>query len=461
MNRLDKLRAAKATALEAIEKARDALVDEEGQFKALSDEDKANLDELEQRVKSLTEQIGKEEDFQKEMTASTVLASAEKGKKGDDDVKSDPAARKSSFAKARGGEATDGVLKVGLVMIGIAAKARGIVDDPLKAIRDAGHATLADELAYEMRSMNASIFTEGGAVVPSFMSQEIIDFLWPKTVFLRLNPNRVPMPNGSYEQPGGASKPTAGYGQELANAPATELTFRGISMVAKELSALIPMSNQWIDFSIQGAQAFVERSLRRVMSTTMDQKFLRGDGQNGAPQGIFNIPGVGTGGVGGTYSDATAPTQAEVDAVTRAMINDLATRDVNLDSAAWIMTERTRGYLEDLKDGNGNYVYAGLQMENPTFKRRPVIDTTNLPENLGGSGDAAPLALVAGDHILMGEAGDMELSVSREAAYRDANNVVQSAFQRKETLLLGVMRHDVTVEHVEAITVTEDIRWGA
>lgn len=466
MDRLKKLRAALAKKVDELKTLRDGLLDGDGNFKALSDEDKTKSEALKKDIEALKAEIAEEEALEAEAAKTTQPADEKTNKNGGTEIelKSNPEARRSSFAQARDGKMTRGVLKAALIMIGVAAKERGLVENPLDVIRamDGGD-TLADEIEWEARSMNASIFSAGGAVVPSYASQEIIDFLYPSTAFLQLNPMRIPMPNGNFTQPGGASQATAGYGEELANAAATEPTFREIAMVAKELSALIPMSNQWLDFSLQGAMAFVERHLDRVMSVTMDSKFLRGDGQQGNPLGIFKIPGIGTGGVGGTYSDATKPTQAEVDKVVRDMILDLTGvgNNVNIRSAKWIMTTRVMGYLADMTDGNGNYIYRELQGDSPRFKRLPVIETTNLPENLGGNGDAAPLGLVAGDHVLMGEAGDMTMSVSKEASYYDANGVMRSAFQRKETLLLGVMRHDVTIDQVKAITYTEDIRWGA
>lgn len=361
-------------------------------------------------------------------------------------------------------KSTDGVLKVGLLGIAMAATKRGSYASPLQCLEQNGYGALAKEFGdyTEQRrrgdmfskSLNASTAVSGGILVPVEMEREIIEFLRPQTAFLAGGPRRVAMPNGSFTQAGGATGANAAYGTELSNAQATEGTFRDIEMIAKELKALIPVSNQFLDFSIEGARAFVEQDLRDALSEKMDNAAFLGSGVAGNPLGLYNIPGVGS----RAATNSTTPTLANVDSDLRKCINGM--RNLNKASAKWVMDEVTFGYLQDMRDGNGNFAFPSLQGANPTLKGYPVLRTTNLPNNLGGGGNETYLGFVAFNHVLFGEAMGLEFAVSTEAAYYDAGGTIRSAFQRGETLMLAVMRHDFNVRHLRAVQVLTAVKYG-
>lgn len=358
----------------------------------------------------------------------------------------------------------DGVSKVGLLGVAIAAVKRGHYTNPLECLEQEGYGQVAKEFGdYNtkrrrdelfVKSLNAGSAVSGGVLVPVNMEREIIELLRPQTAFLAGNPRRVPMPNGTFVQAGGATGASASYGTELSNAAATEGTFRDIEMVAKELKALVPISNQFLDFSIESARSFVETDLRNAMSEKMDNAAFLGNGLTGNPLGLYNISGIGT----RAATNSTTPTIANVDSDLRKAINGM--RNLPRGSAKWIMDEVTFGYLQDLRDGNGNPAYPSLQNANPTLKGFPVLRSTNLPNNLGGGGNETYLGLVAFDHVLFGEAMGLELAVSTEAAYYDAGGTVRSAFQRGETLLLAIMRHDFGLRHLRAVQLLTAVKYG-
>lgn len=391
-------------------------------------------------------------------TRARFLASAGNVRGADDTTDLDDETTRRPPAEVKD-KIPDGVTSFGLAAMAVmrSKRSNGQIT-PLQVLRDGGFPGLARqfETYAKQRAIVAGNAAAGGLLIPEAMSTEIIEFLRPSTAFLRGNPRRIPMPNGSFNQPGGATGASATYGTELSNAEPTQPTFRDIDMTAKELKALVPMSNMWLDFSIAAARGFVEADLRMAMSETLDLNAFTGDGVAGRPTGIFNVPGIGSG--ADTYG--TAPTYAQTDAAARAMLNYLVTRNVNISSAKWVMGAVAFGYLQDLRDGNGNLIYPSLSQNNPTWKTLPVLVTTNQPENLGGTGDEGKIGLIAFDHVLFGEAPGMEFSVSTEAAYYDANAVLRSAFQRGETLLLTVMRHDFGLRHLPAVYVRTGVRWG-
>lgn len=430
---------------------------------------RARIKELGDALKALTAKEALSADELKQVTDTTTeIKTVEAEVKALEDAEQtlartsaapvdDPAAQTQTAAAAPK-EAHDFKAKIGLLAIAT-AMAKNSKSDPLDVLRKGGYGGLADEFSAStarLKSLNASTAIGGGVLIPENMSEEIIEFLRPMTAFLRGNPRRIPMPNGNYTQAGGATGAQAAYGTELANAAVTEPTFRDINMVAKKLSALLPMSNDLLKFSISGARAFVEADLRGALTETMDVNMFRGDGLQGRPLGLFNIPGIGT----AAATNSTTPTIANVDADLRKAINYLTTRNVSLATAAWVIGRRTLGYIEDLRDGNGNLAFPTLQAANPTLKRIPVIDTTNLPENLGVGGNEGVIALIAFGHVLFGEASALEFKASDEAAYYDAGGTMRSAFQRDETLILGMMHHDVALRHLPAVHTLTAVKYG-
>lgn len=321
---------------------------------------------------------------------------------------------------------------------------------------DAGFGEVAKEFdSFRQKVLNSSTSISGGILVPTDMSTEIIELLRPTTAFLQGNPTRVQMPNGNYTMPGAATGASASYTTEGQPSSVTEQTFREVRMNAKTLSAVIPATNDMMDFSISGAQQFIQADLVAAMSEKMDSAAFRGDGVAGNPLGIYNIPGVSA----FTAVNTTTPTIAQVDADARKLINALEDASIPLASAAWVMPAWTLGYLVDLRDGNGNKAYPTLDSPNPTFKGYPVIKTTNIPTNLGGGSNETIIGFVAFRHALFGESKSLELAVSNEAALT-INGTMISLFQNRMTAVLAVMQHDFNLRHVKAVAQLTAVKWG-
>lgn len=444
-----------------LEKLRARLKERAEQTKALLAKDALEAAEIKQLGELTTEIEATNTEITALETAEKALASISVPGNQAVTIPSDIHFRSTGTVPAQPADRRDDVkVKVGLLALSTAV-AKQANKDPLEILKAAGHEQVADEFARHTaraKSLTASTAVTGGILVPDYMSEEIIEFLRPETAFLNIpGLRRVPMPNGSYSQPGGATGSSASYGTELSNAQATEPTFRDISMVAKELKALVPMSNQFLTFSIAGARAFVEADLRDALTEAMDVAMFRGDGMQGRPLGLYNIPGIGT----GVASNTHVPTIAQVDTDLRNAINYLVLRNLSLRSAAWVIGRRALGYLQDLRDANSNFVFPSLQLANPTLKGLPVLPTTNLPENLGVGGNEGVISLIAGSHVLFGETTSLEFKASDEAAYYDAGGTLRSTFQRGETLILGMMRHDVGLRHLPAVYTMTGVKYGA
>ena len=80
---------------------------------------------------------------------------------------------------------------------------------------------------------------------------------------------------------------------------------------------------------------------------------------------------------------------------------------------------------------------------------------------LGDNGDESEIYFVNFADMMIGEDMDLVIDFSKEAAYKDAGGNMVSAFQRDQTLVRVIAKHDFGPRHVECITVGTGVKWGA
>lgn len=343
---------------------------------------------------------------------------------------------------------------LGVVMAGLAMVKSGKASNLREALDETGFTAIGDRFENLSGKQLSSITATGNLLVPPTMAAEIIEFLRPMTTFLQAGPRRVPLDNGSYFQSGGSTGASAGYGRENSVPGYSEATFRDINLFAKELQGKTAISNVLLKRGVGGIRAFVDEDLRSAMAETMDLNMFLGDGLQNRPLGIYNIPGTSS----RAATDSVSPTAAQIDADARWALNSLI--NINLGAAKWTMSQETAGYLEDVRDANGNPMYPSMGLANPTFKKVPVLVTTNLPTNLGVGSNRSHISLIAYNHVLLGEEDGITVRVSSEASYSDASGNLRSAAERDETVMFAVARHDVGVRHARAVALLTDVRWG-
>ncbi len=418
--------------------AADATEDDRKSFDTAMDE----IDGIVRDMKSLEREI------------QLKAASAEDANRGigDNSGERAPAVPKKSLKTAD---------KIGLVVQGLIKSKRGECAGVYDHIEKSGYGAVADEIfGMNAKALNASTGVNGGFLIPPNMSNEITDLLYPSTSFLRLNPMAIPMPNGTYEEAAGATGASSSWTSEMQPSQASEPTMRQLKMSAKALTSLIPMTRNFMDFTLPSAVSWVQRNMLMTMSIEYDKGLMRGDGNQSAPLGLYKIPGIGSYSTAKWGADGVAPTLAEIDATAAGLSLHMSTRNVPMASAKWVMTERVRTYLSNVRNGFGVQVWPELDGETPRWKNRPVLVTTNLPENLGVTGDQAELALVAGDFVMHGDVGAMEMLYSQEGSVI-INGQMFSGIQHRMGFLVAVQQTDVNLRYLASVAVANDVRWGA
>ena len=309
---------------------------------------------------------------------------------------------------------------------------------------------LGDEI---VKALGASTFSAGGALIPTEFAAEIIELLRSMTVVRAAGARVIPMNNGAVTIRKQTGPAAASYVGEHENITATEPTTGQIDLVARKLAAVVPISNDLLQFtSGPSADEFVRDDLVMVMSIREDQAFIRDEGINHTPKGIRhwalndNV----------TVTNGETPTNIEDDF--KDMINGLETRDVRMIRPAWFMNPRSKNHLRNLRDANGNLIFPETRLASPTLYGWPIWLTTSIPINLG-VGTETELYLVDMVDAIIGEATGLEIVVDSSASYWDGA-ALQSAFSRDETAIRAIQRHDFAVRHPESIAIKTGVIWG-
>lgn len=420
-----------------------------GEIETIGQKDTLTAEEL----KSLTDKTAELAEVEKQVEAAIAAeqAVARNAAPANAPVGSVPAAVEQ---KLTAGE------KIGVVCMGMvhALKRDGTRGDraTYKALEEIGFGNVAREFSAAQRSVNSANASAGGILVPETMSAELIDILRPNTTFLQGGPQVIPMPNGTYKMPAAAGGATASYRGETKPAAVVSPTFKSISMSAKLLASIVPLSNQILRWSLPNVRSWAERDLSLAMATKMDHAAYFGSGLEDTPLGLTNIPGTKS----VTAYNSTTPTVAQIDTSARSLETLMFATNLPQGGAKWLMSMRTFLYLSDLRDGNGNHQYPSLHLANPTWRGRPIMVTNQISDVGGGSANESKILLVVFSHVLFGDAMSVQLAVSDTAYVVNGSDTI-NAFQDDMTLIRAQAEHDFDVKYLEAVGQLTAVKWGA
>lgn len=319
----------------------------------------------------------------------------------------------------------------------------------LKALEDEGLGAIAQRFS---KSLNSGAGSAGGFLVPEDFNDTVIEMLTPYSGFLRGGPQTIPLPNGNYRQAAEASRPTVGYRAEGGDITVSQPTFRDFTMSAKLLSGTVPVTNQLIRFTAGKAANVASMSLSTNMGLAMDAAAFVGTGALNTPTGIFNIVGI----TSFVATNSTTPTAAQIDMDARKLLNVAASYAQLSLGLVWVMPQRVKGYLEDLKNAQGALEYPGLSQVKPMFKGYPVIVTASIPTNGGTGTNEATIGLVSFGTILFGEGKGLELAISSDATVGGV-----SMFATDQTAIRATMEHDFQAVYAESVGKLTAVKWGA
>ena len=322
----------------------------------------------------------------------------------------------------------------------------------LKAWGDDGLAT--DLLASREKALGASAGPSGGVLVPIQQANEVIELRRAATVIRSFGPREMPLPTGTLQVPKIASGATGTYIGENTNITKSEQTFGNVTLTAKKLAVLTPISNDLIRNSSPAADAIVRDDIVRSLSVTEDAAFLRGDGTNGSPKGLRYWAPAGN--LVAAASTSLANVASDLGSALLALMN----ANTAPGKWGWIISPRTWKYLTTVQNTNGFYVFREEMLAGSIWGF-PFKMTTSVPITLtvGANSDCSEVYLANFDDMVIGDNLSLSIDVSQEAAYYNGSSVV-AAFSQDQTVVRAIAEHDFAARFDEAISVITGVRWG-
>lgn len=305
-----------------------------------------------------------------------------------------------------------------------------------------------------IKALAAGDATAGGYLVPPEYSTDLIELLRPRAVVRRLGAVVLPMETGTLNIPKITGGATASYIGENTNIPKTEQTFGQITLTWKKLAALVPISNDLLRFSSPNADTIVRDDLVAAMALREDLAFIRDDGTNNKPKGLLNWAPAEN-----KFNANATVDLANVTADLGKAVYTLKKNNVRFIRPGWIISPRTENYLMTVRDANGNFAFREEMLAGRLFGY-PYGVTTQVPDNLGAGGDESEVYLVDFADAVIGEATQLIIDASTEAAYHDGANVV-AAFSLDQTVIRVIAQHDFALRHAESACVIQSVTWGA
>lgn len=345
-------------------------------------------------------------------------------------------------------------------------------------------------IGHNSRALIAGVGTAGGYIVPPDYVAEIIELLRPKAVVRGSNPRTLPMPRGTLTMPGQASAATATYGTETQSITASQQTLNEIVASYKKLTALVPVSNDLMRYSDPAVDAFVRDDLVKVIALREDLAFLLGDGSQSSPRGYLSfangwvIANGGTPGQWFTNANSTLAvngadpanstggnfiTSTEAYTLTT-VVNELGGCINRLDAAnvpesrrKWFFNPRVKNYLYNVQNALGVYVFRD-EMNEGKLLGYPFATTTQIGVNYWdatGSLKAGTFVILAEmDESMILDSMNLELFVSREGTYVDANGQTVSAVQMDQTIIRAIAEHDFQLRHMQSCAIIQNVQWA-
>lgn len=437
MSKIHELRSERATINERVQ----ALASAEAATGALTAEQQAEFGQLTAQFEALTQQIDRLEAAERMAAAAAVPVSQAAA----------PAKLPATVPAQPKAAVTPGT---GMAQMVVAlAAAQGNRQAAAQYAIDRGY---GEHIAASLNTLTAGA---GGVLVPTNLSREVIELLRPKSVVRRLGARGLPLNNGNLTIPRLRGGAVVGYIGGDSDIPATEGSFDDLKLSSKKLAALVPISNDLLANSSASpnVDAIVVGDLTSALATREDKAFIRDDGASNNPKGLRYWADAGN----VLTPTAAAPTIAQVSTDLNKMVLKLEAANANMTNVGWVMAPRSMRYLASLRDGNGNKAYP--ELDNGMLMGYPVGITTQIPTNLvvGAQSNGSEIYLADFGDCFIGEDESLMIDYSKEATYKDGSSNVISAFQRDQTLIRVIAKHDFGPRHVESIVVLNNVQWGS
>ena len=338
------------------------------------------------------------------------------------------------------------------IMVARIAQAVAIGGSDQRAVAAAAEGLYGSDMGQIVANMEQATNTKGGFLVNTDYSADFIDILRPRVVIRRMGARAIPMPDGNLTTRRKTTGTSASYVGERVPAPKTEATVNQITMSAKRLTALVPITNQLIRRASLNVQMMIRDDLIEGVSVREDQQFLRGVGSSTAPTGLRNLIAAGNV-IAANATVNLANVTNDLGKLRLAVLN----ANIPMTQCGYIMSPRSLLFLENLRDANGNKAFP--EVAEGRLGIYPIGVTTSVPDNLGAGTNQSEIYFGDFAQFMIGDTEQVAIAASDVAAYDDGGTI-RAAFSNDETVVRVIAEHDTQIRYDTAFAVLTGVTWA-
>jgi HK97 family phage major capsid protein len=323
---------------------------------------------------------------------------------------------------------------------------------------DKAFAALVARAAVAPINSTEAVGAGGGSALVTIlqMQSEFIDLLRPALILPRLPSVRHLefLNNGSIRIPKQTGGVVGGYIGEGQSIPVNRLSFGQLNLTPSKLAVIVPQTNEFLRRSDPSSEQLVQADMIEGTAATVDGFFFSSTAAANNPAGI--LTGVAHNVAGDIPLAATV---SQVSDALRAMIGALVNANIKMTAPAWIMHPRTKLYLQLLRTVPGEFFGFKAELDQGLLLGYPVITSTSISLNFGGTAGDAPYALIDCAELVFAEDMGPVIDASQEASIQSDSAPATppaapyySAFQNDMTFMRLRMSHTWARRRDEAVT---------
>jgi HK97 family phage major capsid protein len=306
---------------------------------------------------------------------------------------------------------------------------------------------LAEEVEKALTSGNLEA---GGAFFSPEHSQEIIDLLAPRTVVRRRVSSVIDLSAGTLDMARLTADATVTWGGEIEAIRESQPSTGNIVMRSFQEKALVPFSNTFLRRGGPRVANFVQKSTLRAMSIGEDTVFLTSPGTEYRPKGLkYWAPAATNRLVAQAFTGTDAEKLTKVTQDLGALLLVLENANVPMTGAAWAFSPAIKNYLMTARDGNGNFAFRP-EMLGGLLWGLPFDHTTSI---------ANAAYLTDYDEFMIGQGAAVQIDMSDQGTFIDADGNVISLFQRNMSALRMINEVDFVPQHEAATANLSGVNW--
>jgi HK97 family phage major capsid protein len=292
----------------------------------------------------------------------------------------------------------------------------------------------------EKRALMESGDTQGGFLIPELVSAQVIDYARNNSVVMQAGTVTIPMDGPDLRICKLSGDPVGHWrGEGVAIVEDDAMAFESVTLRARTLGCLIRCSVELMEDSPNFGQ-LVQSTMAKAMAVEVDRVALVGIGAAEEPLGVYEVLS------GAQVRDMGAAAGHALTGYDDMSIACRMVMDYNGTPSSVIMSPREWGYLDVLKDGEGNY----LLQPPESWKSLKKLVTSQIPKNqIWGSAQNGSFAVV-GDWTgcFFGTRRQITLEISRVAG---------DAFSKLQVFIRAYLRADFAFVRPQHLVVIKGI----